>query len=111
MWGFAFPMKLGGQQIFLMKPFALLLAASSTIGGMFALAPAADAATTYLVLGTYKQPDGSGKPRVAQHSSPSVQVLPMESIEQCEAAGRQITAKIYKPIWFFDGRWTCVEGK
>ena len=94
-----------------MKPFAFLLAASSTMGGLFAFAPATEAATTYLVLGTYKQPDGGSKPRVAQYSSPTVQVIPMESIEQCEAAGRQITEKIYKPIWFFDGRWTCIEGK
>lgn len=94
-----------------MKPFALLLAASSTMVGLFAFAPAADSATTYLVLGSYKQPDGGSKPRVAQYSSPSVQVLPMESIEQCETAGRQIAEKIYKPIWFFDGRWACVEGK
>ena len=69
-----------------MKPFALILVASSTIGGMFALAPAADAATTYLVLGSYAQPDVGSKPRVAQYSSPSIQVIPMESIEQCETA-------------------------
>lgn len=93
-----------------MKPFAFLLAASSTMGGLFALGPAADAATTYLVLGTYRELGGS-KPQVNLHGSPSVQVIPMESVEQCEAAGRQITEKIYKPIWFFDGRWTCVEGK
>ena len=81
-----------------MKPFAFVLAATSTLGGLFAIAPAADAATTYLVLGSYKQPDGGSKPRVAQYSSPSVQIIPMESIEQCEAAGRQITEKFYKPI-------------
>ncbi len=94
-----------------MKPFAFVLAATSPLGGLFAIAPAADAATTYLVLGSYKQPDGGSKPRVAHYSSPSVQIIPMESIEKCEAAGRQITEKVYKPIWFFDGRWTYVEGK
>ena len=93
-----------------MKPLTFLFA-TLTLGVPLALAPAADAATTYLVLGTYKQPDGGSKPRVAQYSSPSVQVIPMESIEQCETAGRQIAEKIYKPIWYFDGRWTCVEGK
>ncbi|QNJ06531.1 putative gRAM domain [Synechococcus sp. MEDNS5] len=93
-----------------MKTTPLLLALASAIGGLVAMAPAANAATTYLVLGTYQQA-GGGKPKVAQYSSPSLQILPMESIEQCEAAGRQITAKIYKPIWDFDGRWTCVEGK
>lgn len=94
-----------------MKPLAFVLAATSTLGGFVAFSPAANAATTYLVLGSYKQPDGGSKPRVAQYSSPSLQVIPMESIEQCEAAGRQITEKVYKPVWFFDGRWTCVEGK
>mgnify|MGYP001314078024 CR=1 FL=1 len=93
-----------------MKPIALFLAASSAMGGLFAVAPAAEAATTYLVLGTYRELGGS-KPTVNLHGSPSIQVIPMESIEQCETAGRQITEKIYKPIWFFDGRWTCVEGK
>ena len=93
-----------------MKPFALLLAAISTVAGSIALAPAASAATTYLILGSYAQGPG-GKPTIMMQTSPSVQVVPMESLEQCEAAGRQITAKIYKPIWYFDGRWTCVEGK
>jgi hypothetical protein len=93
-----------------MKTAHLLLACASAIGGLIAVAPAANAATTYLVLGSYKQ-EGGSKPSVAVYSSPSIQVLPMESIEQCEEAGRQITKKIYKPIWYFDGRWTCVEGK
>ncbi len=92
-----------------MKKITLLIV--SAISGLIALAPAANAATSYLVLGTYKQPVGGSKPQVALHSSTSIQVLPMESIEQCEEAGRQITSKIYKPIWYFDGRWTCVEGK
>jgi len=94
-----------------MKPLAMFLASSSMLCGLFSSVQAAKAATTYLVLGTYKQPDGGSKPRVAQYSSPTVQVIPMESIEQCETAGRQITQKLYKPIWYFDGRWTCVEGK
>jgi hypothetical protein len=100
-----------GTQIEVMKTTPLLLAFASAMGGLIAMVPAANAATTYLVLGSYKQPDGGSKPRVAQYSSPSVQILPMESVEQCEAAGRRITNKIYKPIWYFDGRWTCVEGK
>tara|TARA_B100000674_G_C37725816_1_gene861950 strand:- start:252 stop:560 length:309 start_codon:yes stop_codon:yes gene_type:complete len=85
--------------------------AAMAIGGSFMGAAPAIAETYYLVLGTYKQPDSSGKPRVAQYSSPSVQVIPMVSLEQCESAGEQITEEIYKPIWYFDGRWTCVEGK
>ena len=89
----------------------MLLSTVSTLGGLFALAPAAEAATTYLVLGTYKQLEIRSKPQVSLYSSPSVQILPLNSIEQCEAAGRQIIAKVYKPIQFFDGAWTCVEGK
>lgn len=83
--------------------FAAVLTAISTLP--------AQAATTWLVLGTYKQPDSSGKPRVAGYSSPSLNAIPMESLEQCEAAGRRIEENIYKPIWYFDGRWTCIEGK
>ena len=99
------------ESVFALKPFSLLLATVSTLGGFFVLAPAAEAATTYLVLGTYKQLEIRSKPQVSPYSSPSVQILPMDSIEQCEAAAQQISAKIYKPIQFFDGAWTCVEGK
>ena len=93
-----------------MKVFDLLLAATSTVCLSLVLVPVAKAATTYLVVGTYRQMEGS-KPMVNLNGSPSLQVIPMESLEQCEEAGRQITEKIYKPIWFFDSRWTCVEGK
>ena len=87
------------------------LTAAIAIGASLIAATPAKAATTYLVLGTYKQPHMGSKPQVAKHSSPSVQIIPMESLEQCEAAGNQIAEDIYKPIWQFDGRWTCVEGK
>lgn len=85
----------------------MALATTSIVG----IVSAAKADSYYLVLGTYKQPDGSGKPRVAQYSSPSIAVIPMKSLEQCELAGQQIKKDIYEPIWFFDGRWTCIEGK
>ena len=81
------------------------------IGGSLMIAAPASAESYYLVLGTYKQPDGSGKPIVAKKSSPSIKIIPMASLEQCEIAGQQIKEDIYKPIWYFDGRWTCVEGK
>ena len=91
-----------------MKSLALIaLAATSIIG----IASPAKADSYYLILGSYKQSDGSGKPRVATSSSPSVTVIPMTSLEQCELAGEQVKKDIYEPIWFFDGRWTCVEGK
>ena len=95
----------------LMRNLFTALTAVMAIGGSLVTAAPASAESYYLVLGTYKQPDGSGKPRVAQTSSPSIAVIPMASLEQCEIAGQQITEDIYKPIWYFDGRWTCVEGK
>lgn len=94
-----------------MRNLFTALTASIAIGGSLIGAAPANAESYYLVLGTYKQPDSSGKPRVAQYSSPSIQVIPMVSLEQCEIAGQQLTEEIYKPIWYFDGRWTCVEGK
>ena len=91
-----------------MKRLALIALASTSIVGIPSLAKAD---SYYLVLGSYKQPDASGKPRIAKSSSPSITVIPMVSLEQCEVAGQQIQKSIYEPIWFFDGRWTCVEGK
>ena len=87
------------------------LTAAIAIGASLMAATPAKAETTYLVLGIYKQPHVGSKPQVAKSSSPSIQIIPMESVEQCEAAGNQITEDLYKPIWQFDGRWTCVEGK
>lgn len=69
------------------------------------------AGTTYLVIGSYRQADATGKPYVSLQTNPDVQVIPMESTEQCEVAGERIATEIFKPIWMFDGRWTCVEGK
>ena len=95
-----------------MKLKAMLGAVVLAASGVAALAPAAvSASTVYLVLGTYKQTDGGSKPRIAQYSSPNVHSIPFETMEQCELAGQQIHETLYKPIWFFDGRWTCVNGK
>lgn len=93
-----------------MQNLLTTLTAAMAIGGSLIAAAPANAESYYLVLGSYMQ-NSSGKPRVAQYSSPSVQVIPMVSLEQCESAGEQIAEEIYKPIWYFDGRWTCVEGK
>ena len=94
-----------------MRNLLTTLTAVMAIGGSLIAAEPAQAETTYLVLGTYKQPHSGSKPQVAKSSSPSIQIIPMISMEQCEAAGKQITEDLYKPIWQFDGRWTCVEGK
>ena len=82
-----------------------------TIGVSLIAAMPVKAETIYLVLGIYKQPHMGSKPQVAKSSSPSIQIIPMISMEQCETAGNQITEDLYEPIWQFDGRWTCVEGK
>ncbi len=63
----------------------------------------------WLVIGSYRQGPG-GRPEVSGITSPSVYAIPMESRELCEAAGQKITAEIYKPVWQFDNRWTCVRG-
>ena len=67
-------------------------------------------AAYWLVVGSYRQGPG-GKPAVSGITSPSVYAIPMETLEQCKSAGEEISEKIYKPVWNFDNRWTCVEGK
>ena len=63
----------------------------------------------WLVIGSYRQGPG-GRPEVSGITSPSVYAIPMENLKQCEAAGLQISKEIYKPVWQFDNRWTCVAG-
>ncbi len=63
----------------------------------------------WLVIGSYRQGPG-GRPEVSGITSPSVFAIPMESMEQCKNAGKKITTEIYKPVWQFDNRWTCVSG-
>lgn len=64
----------------------------------------------WLVIGSYRQGPG-GRPEVSGITSPSVYAIPMETLEQCEVAGQKITNEIYRPVWQFDSRWTCVTGK
>ena len=63
----------------------------------------------WLVIGTYRQGPG-GRPEVSGITSPSLHSIPMEDLDTCEKAGIKITEKIYKPVWQFDSRWTCVKG-
>ena len=63
----------------------------------------------WLVIGTYRQGPG-GRPEVSGITSPSVYAIPMLSLQQCKKAGKQISEQIYKPVWQFDSRWTCVSG-
>ena len=63
----------------------------------------------WLVIGSYRQGPG-GRPEVSGITSPSVYAIPMETMKQCKEAGEKISNDIYKPVWQFDNRWTCVLG-
>jgi len=63
----------------------------------------------WLVIGSFRQGPG-GRPEVSGITSPSIYAIPMETMKQCQAAGEKITDEIYKPVWQFDNRWTCVIG-
>ena len=60
-----------------------------------------------LIIGTYRQGPGR-RPEVSGITSPSLHSIPMKDLDTCNKAGEKIINEIYKPIWQFDGRWTCV---
>ena len=64
-------------------------------------------ANYFLVIGTYRQGPG-GRPEVSGITSPSLHAIPMQDLNTCNKAGEKITSEIYKPVWQFDSRWTCV---
>ena len=66
-------------------------------------------ANYWLVIGTYRQGPG-GRPEVSGITSPSLHTIPMKDIETCEKAGIKISKEIYKPVWQFDNKWTCIYG-
>ena len=61
----------------------------------------------WLVIGTYRQGPG-GRPEVSGITSPSLHSIPMMDMETCKKAGEKITNEIYKPVWQFDSKWTCI---
>ena len=65
-------------------------------------------ASYWLVIGTYRQGPG-GRPEVSGITSPSLYSLPMKDLKTCEKAGEKITKDIYKPVWQFDSKWTCIN--
>ena len=69
--------------------------------------PNAVKANYWLVIGTYRQGPG-GRPSVSGITSPFLHSIPMKDIETCEQAGRKISKEIYKPVWQFDNKWTCI---
>ena len=63
----------------------------------------------WLIIGTYRQGPG-GRPEVSGITSPSIHSIPMKDLETCNKAGEKISNEIYKPVWQFDSKWTCVFG-
>ena len=61
----------------------------------------------WLVIGTYRQGPG-GRPEVSGITSPSLHSIPMKDFDSCKKAGKKISDEIYKPVWQFDSKWTCV---
>ena len=64
-------------------------------------------ANYWLVIGTYTQGPG-GRPVVSGITSPSLHSITMKDLETCKNAGKEISEKIFKPVWQFDSKWTCV---
>ena len=60
-----------------------------------------------LIIGTYRQGPG-GRPEVSGITSPSLHSIQMKDLDTCRKAGEQIAEEIYKPVWQFDSKWTCV---
>ena len=64
-------------------------------------------ASYWLIIGTYRQGPGS-RPEVSGITSPSLHSIPMKDLDTCKKAGEKISNEIYKPVWQFDAKWTCV---
>jgi len=62
----------------------------------------------WLVIGSYRQGPG-GKPQVSGITSPSLFAIPIGTEKMCIEAGKKIEKEIYRPVWQFDGKWTCIE--
>ena len=62
----------------------------------------------WLVIGSYRQGPG-GKPQVSGITSPSLFAIPIGSEKMCIEAGNKIVNDIYKPVWQFDNKWTCIK--
>ena len=62
----------------------------------------------WLVRGSYRQGPG-GKPQVSGIPSPSIFAIPIGTEKMCIEAGEKIERDIYKPVWQFDSKWTCIK--
>ena len=74
---------------------------------LFSLFFFCDSKTDYwLVIGTYRQGPGS-RPEVMALRVP-LYLYTNEDLDTCKRAGGKIADEIYKPVWQFDSKWTCV---
>ena len=64
----------------------------------------------WLVIGSYRQGPGR-KPHVSGITSPSLLAIPIGTKELCMEAGEKIENDIYKPVWQFDSKWTCIKNQ
>ena len=62
----------------------------------------------WLVIGSYRQGPG-GKPQVSGITSPSLFAIPIGTEKMCMEAGEKIENEIYKTVWQFDSKWTCIK--
>ena len=83
--------------------FSLIIVLTSLIG-----LQTKTKADYWLVIGSYRQGPG-GKPQVSGITSPSLFAIPIKTEKMCIEAGRKIEKEIYKPVWQFDGKWTCIK--
>ncbi len=83
--------------------FTLLMALTSLV--VFQSKGKAD---YWLVIGSYRQGPG-GKPQVSGITSPSLFAIPIGTEQMCMEAGEKIADEIYKPVWQFDSKWTCIK--
>ena len=85
--------------------FSLIISLTSLLG-----LQGSAKADYWLVIGSYRQGHG-GKPQVSGITSPSLFAIPIGSKKLCMEAGKKIEEDIYKPVWQFDSKWTCVENQ
>ena len=82
---------------------SLIIAVTSLLG-----IQAKAKADYWLVIGSYRQGPGR-KAQVSGITSPSLFAIKFGTEKLCLEAGKKIEEKIYKPVWQFDGKWTCVK--
>ena len=83
--------------------FSIIIVLTSLLG----IQPRAKA-DYWLVIGSYRQGPGA-KPQVSGITSPSLFAIPIGTEKMCMEAGEKIENEIYKTVWQFDSKWTCIK--